>query len=87
MSLQKTVTIIGGGIAGLSAAVFLNEKDFKVTLLEASPKSGGRAYSFFDKEISNDKGKDRNKDNFDNKDNSKFHKPVNKNAIVHHLME
>jgi len=50
MSLQKTVTIIGGGIAGLSAAVFLNEKDFKVTLLEASPKSGGRAYSFFDKE-------------------------------------
>ncbi len=37
-------------IAGLSAAVFLREKDFEVTLIEASPKLGGRAYSFFDKE-------------------------------------
>ncbi len=50
MSLQKSVTVIGGGIAGLSAAVFLAENDFKVTLLEGSPKLGGRAYSFFDKE-------------------------------------
>lgn len=50
MSDRKTVTIIGGGIAGLSAAVFLNEKDFKVTLIESSPKLGGRAYSFFDNE-------------------------------------
>jgi protoporphyrinogen oxidase len=50
MSSKKTVTVIGGGVAGLSAAVFLNEKGFKVKLLEASPKLGGRAYSFFDKE-------------------------------------
>ena len=50
MSSKKTVTVIGGGIAGLSAAVFLSEKGFKVKLLEASPKLGGRAYSFFDKE-------------------------------------
>ncbi len=50
MSSQKTVTVIGGGVAGLSAAVFLTEKDFKVTLVEASPKLGGRAYSFYDKE-------------------------------------
>ncbi|MEO8664717.1 MAG: hydroxysqualene dehydroxylase HpnE [Ignavibacteria bacterium] len=50
MNTQRTVTIIGGGIAGLSAAVFLTEKNFKVELLEASPKLGGRAYSFFDKE-------------------------------------
>lgn len=47
---KRTVTVIGGGIAGLSAAVFLNEKGFKVTIIEASPKLGGRAYSFFDKE-------------------------------------
>jgi len=48
---RKSVTVIGGGIAGLSAAVFLAEKDFEVTLYEASPKFGGRAYSFFDKTI------------------------------------
>jgi zeta-carotene desaturase len=45
----KTVCVIGGGIAGLSSAVFLAEKGFKVTLVEASPKIGGRTYSFFDK--------------------------------------
>lgn len=50
MSSGKTVTIIGGGIAGISAAVFLAEKDFKVTIYESSPKPGGRAYSFFDRE-------------------------------------
>ena len=50
MNDKKSVTIIGGGIAGLSAAVFLAEKKLKVTLIESSPKLGGRAYSFFDKE-------------------------------------
>ena len=48
---MKSVTVIGGGVAGLSAAVFLANKDFKVTLLESSPKLGGRAYSFFDKTL------------------------------------
>jgi len=47
---NKTVTIIGGGIAGLSAAVFLTEMEFNVRLIEGSPKFGGRAYSFYDKE-------------------------------------
>lgn len=46
---MNSVTVIGGGIAGLAAAVFLADKDFDVTLIEASPKLGGRAYSFFDK--------------------------------------
>ena len=50
MSRRQSVTIIGGGIAGLSAAVFLAQKDFKVKLYEGSPKFGGRAYSFYDKE-------------------------------------
>src|SRR5690349_13855860 len=49
--MRKSVTVIGGGIAGLSAAVFLADKDFDVTLVEASPKLGGRAWSFFDKTI------------------------------------
>ena len=47
--MNKSVSVIGGGIAGLSSAVFLANKGFKVTLIEASPKFGGRVYSFFDK--------------------------------------
>ncbi|MFI5236727.1 MAG: hydroxysqualene dehydroxylase HpnE [Ignavibacteriales bacterium] len=47
---SKKVIVIGGGFAGLSAASFLIKNNFKVTLLEASPKLGGRAYSFSDKE-------------------------------------
>ncbi len=49
MTGGKSVTVIGGGIAGLSAAVFLAEKNFKVSVIESSPKAGGRAYSFFDR--------------------------------------
>jgi len=48
---RNTVCVVGGGIAGLSAAVFLAEKGFEVTLVEASPKLGGRTYSFFDKKF------------------------------------
>jgi squalene-associated FAD-dependent desaturase len=48
--MQKKVIVIGGGFAGLSAAAYLVKNKFKVTLLEASPKLGGRAYSFLDKE-------------------------------------
>jgi squalene-associated FAD-dependent desaturase len=48
--MQKKVIVIGGGFAGLTAAAYLAKNNFKVTLLEASPKLGGRAYSFLDKE-------------------------------------
>jgi squalene-associated FAD-dependent desaturase len=48
--MQKKVIVIGGGFAGLTAAAYLSNKNYKVTLLEASPKLGGRAYSFLDKE-------------------------------------
>jgi squalene-associated FAD-dependent desaturase len=44
---MKKCIIIGGGLAGLSAAVHLTKNNYKVTLLEASPKLGGRAYSFY----------------------------------------
>ncbi len=50
--MQKKVIVIGGGFAGLTAAAYLVKNDFNVTLLEASPKLGGRAYSFADKETS-----------------------------------
>ena len=48
--MQKKVIVIGGGLSGLTAAAYLTNKKYKVTLLEASPKLGGRAYSFLDKE-------------------------------------
>jgi len=48
--MQKKVIVIGGGFAGLTAAAYLAKNKFKVTLLEASPKLGGRAYSFHYKE-------------------------------------
>lgn len=50
-NLNINVCVIGGGIAGLSASVFLSKNGLNVTLIESSPKFGGRAYSFFDKNI------------------------------------
>ena len=50
---MKKIAVIGGGIAGLSAAVFLVNSGFYVELYEASPKLGGRASSFKD-EITGD---------------------------------
>ncbi len=43
---MKKCLVIGGGFAGLSAAAYLANADFEVELIEASPKLGGRAYSF-----------------------------------------
>ena len=40
--------VIGGGIAGLTSAAYLLNNGFHVTLLESSPKLGGRAYSLKD---------------------------------------
>ena len=47
---MKKIVLIGGGFAGLSAASFLSNSGLKIELLEASPKLGGRAYSFVDSE-------------------------------------
>lgn len=47
---MKRCAIIGGGLAGLSAASILSLNNFNVTLIESSPKLGGRTYSFRDKE-------------------------------------
>lgn len=43
---MKKILIIGGGLSGLSAAIYLIEKGYHVEILEASPKLGGRTYSF-----------------------------------------
>ncbi|HEV8069484.1 MAG TPA: hydroxysqualene dehydroxylase HpnE [Planctomycetaceae bacterium] len=41
--------IVGGGLAGLAAAVALAERGVDVTVLESRPRLGGRASSFVDK--------------------------------------
>ncbi|NNJ52454.1 MAG: NAD(P)-binding protein [Ignavibacteriaceae bacterium] len=48
--MQKKVIVIGGGFAGLTTAAYLVKNNYRAILLEASPKLGGRAYSFKDKE-------------------------------------
>jgi protoporphyrinogen/coproporphyrinogen III oxidase len=39
---QPHVVIVGGGIAGLAAAFFLRDEPVRVTLLEGSPRLGGK---------------------------------------------
>ena len=47
---QRDVVVIGGGFAGLSAAVALAGRGFRVAVLERKPALGGRACSFADTE-------------------------------------
>ena len=46
MSAGSSVVIVGGGLAGLSAAVALGAAEQSVTLFEARPHLGGRATSY-----------------------------------------
>ena len=48
---KKKIVIIGGGLAGLSTAVFLTKSNYDIEIYEATPKFGGRTYSFYDKEM------------------------------------
>jgi hydroxysqualene dehydroxylase len=50
MDETRDVVVIGGGFAGLSAAVALAGRGFRVAVLEGKPALGGRAYSFADAE-------------------------------------
>ena len=43
--MQQTVAILGGGVAGLSAAHELAERGFKVHVYERKPVLGGKARS------------------------------------------
>ena len=47
-SSQPSVAIIGGGVAGLAAAVAAVEQGFHVELFEQAPAPGGRAGSYHD---------------------------------------
>jgi squalene-associated FAD-dependent desaturase len=46
-----SVHVIGAGLAGLAAACQLTELGHHVVLLEAAPQAGGRARSYFDKQL------------------------------------
>src|SRR5512139_2947226 len=45
LTKDKTVTVIGAGLAALSAAFDLHRAGCKVTVLEARDRVGGRVYS------------------------------------------
>ena len=47
----KTVVVLGGGLAGLSAGRSLLERGYRVTLVEKRPFLGGRAFSFRDPQV------------------------------------
>ena len=49
-----TVVVLGGGLAGLSAARSAAELGYQVTLVEKRPFLGGRAFSFHDREVGYD---------------------------------
>jgi len=48
---MNEVVVIGGGLAGLSAAVSLSSKNYPVLLIEASPAPGGKIFSFYDRQF------------------------------------
>ncbi|MBV9540716.1 MAG: FAD-dependent oxidoreductase, partial [Alphaproteobacteria bacterium] len=45
---MNTTYVVGGGLAGLAAAVALAEAGRKVVLIEGAPQAGGRCRSYFD---------------------------------------
>ena len=47
----KHVHVVGGGLAGLSAAVALVQAGVPVTIYDSSPAAGGRCRSYFDREL------------------------------------
>jgi len=42
---MKKILVIGGGLSGLSSAVFLSKAGYNIEIIEASPQMGGRTYS------------------------------------------
>ena len=53
---ERRVIVIGGGLAGITAAIALRETGAAVTLLEARPRLGGATTSFRRGELAIDNG-------------------------------
>jgi phytoene dehydrogenase-like protein len=54
--MEKDVIIVGGGIAGLSAACYLEKMGFKTLIIEASDRVGGRVKTDFENGFALDRG-------------------------------
>jgi len=52
-STPRSCIVIGAGLAGLSAAYRLRTRGWKVTVLEALQKVGGRVFSYRSKQLRN----------------------------------
>ncbi|WP_320774688.1 hydroxysqualene dehydroxylase HpnE [Streptomyces sp. CRN 30] len=52
----RTAVVVGGGLAGVSAALSLADAGLRVTLLEGRPRLGGLAFSFRRGELTVDNG-------------------------------
>ncbi len=48
---MKRIAVVGGGVAGMTAALRLAEAGHEVDLFEAAPALGGRTKSFYDEEV------------------------------------
>ena len=46
ISSPKKVSVVGGGLAGVSAAIYLAERNFKVTIFEKDSFLGGKVGSW-----------------------------------------
>ncbi len=53
---QRRAVVVGGGLAGITAALVLAERGWQVTLAEARPRLGGRAFSYRRGELTVDNG-------------------------------
>ncbi|MGI5253731.1 hydroxysqualene dehydroxylase HpnE [Actinacidiphila glaucinigra] len=53
---ERTAVVIGGGLAGTTAALALADAGLRVTLLEARPRLGGLAFSFQRGDLTVDNG-------------------------------
>ena len=56
MTTQRSVLVVGGGLAGITAAIALRDAGLDVTLLEARPRLGGAATSYQRGEMTVDNG-------------------------------
>ncbi len=56
MSGPNSAVVVGGGLAGITAAIALAERGTRVTLLESRPRLGGATYSFHREDLTVDTG-------------------------------
>jgi phytoene dehydrogenase-like protein len=54
--VTETAVVVGGGLAGIAAALRLADAGRQVVLLESRPRLGGAAFSFSRGELSIDNG-------------------------------